>query len=287
MQAAGRAVGLSPWRIRTWERRYGVPRPTRSARGRRLYSERDVEVLRRMAALVARGIPARQAAEAVRGDADLVPLPAHEAALDPRAAAIADAARAFDEDACDAAILAAVEELGWTAALDGVVMPGLRLIGELWDRGEATVAQEHFLAHLVYRQLCAALSALPPPAAGAPRLLLACPADEYHELGAAALWLLLRERGARVFYLGADVPPDVLVHAVQTLEPSVVCLSAVAPNSAPMLTEAARRLLEARVGSKVLVGGPALVAASGEPVPAARLPYLLADAVDALLEAAS
>lgn len=287
MQAAGRATGISPWRIRTWERRYGVPSPERSANGRRLYSDDDLAVLRRMAALVAQGIPARQAAEAIRDEGVLAGnVPPDAPPDDPRIARLADAARRFDEAGCDEAITDAVRDAGWAAALDHVVMPALRLIGELWDRGTVSVAEEHFLSHVVQRRLFTAVSALPAAQPKAPRLLVACPADEYHEMGALALWLLLREQGAHVIYLGADVPPDALVSAVQRLVPNVVCLSAVAPNSAPMLTEAARRLLEARVSARVFVGGPALLATGGEPVPAPRLPVLLSASVDVLLRAA-
>src|SRR5579885_2828091 len=48
-------TGLPVDVIRAWERRYGVPRPARTAGGHRLYSPRDVALLRRAAALRAEG----------------------------------------------------------------------------------------------------------------------------------------------------------------------------------------------------------------------------------------
>lgn len=41
-------VGLSPFTIRAWEKRYGALKPRRSAAGHRRYSMDDVEVLRRI-----------------------------------------------------------------------------------------------------------------------------------------------------------------------------------------------------------------------------------------------
>ena len=64
--AAARATGVAESRLRTWERRYGIPSPGRSDSGRRLYDDADIEVIRQMASLVDRGIPAALAAEAAR-----------------------------------------------------------------------------------------------------------------------------------------------------------------------------------------------------------------------------
>ena len=66
VKAAARATGISESRLRTWERRYGVPTPGRSATGRRRYDDDDLAVIRQMAALVEGGLSAADAAEAVR-----------------------------------------------------------------------------------------------------------------------------------------------------------------------------------------------------------------------------
>jgi MerR family transcriptional regulator, light-induced transcriptional regulator len=52
VKAAARATGMSESRLRTWERRYGIPSPGRSATGRRRYNDDDLALIRRMAALV-------------------------------------------------------------------------------------------------------------------------------------------------------------------------------------------------------------------------------------------
>ena len=52
VQAAAKAAGVTQGRIRTWERRFGVPAPARSETGRRLYTEQEIELIRRMARLI-------------------------------------------------------------------------------------------------------------------------------------------------------------------------------------------------------------------------------------------
>ena len=49
IKAAAMATGISESCLRTWERRYGIPRPTRSSSGRRRFDESDLGVIRRMA----------------------------------------------------------------------------------------------------------------------------------------------------------------------------------------------------------------------------------------------
>jgi len=58
-------VGESPSLLRAWERRYGLLRPQRSAGGFRLYGADDERRVRAMQELLATGVSARQAAEAV------------------------------------------------------------------------------------------------------------------------------------------------------------------------------------------------------------------------------
>jgi MerR family transcriptional regulator, light-induced transcriptional regulator len=286
--AAAKAAGISPWRLRTWERRYGIPSPDRSASGRRVYSEDDVAVIKRMASLVEQGFPASHAAETARVEAasDL-PMPDDGSTEpdDPRITELIAAAGALDEDACTALIQDVVAELSWSMALERVLLPALRLIGVLWQRGEVSVMQEHFFSQLVLRELMHAIASAPPPEVDAPLVLLAGAEDEQHEIGLLALWLLLRERRIRVLCLGPDVPAGELAAAVEQARPAVVCLSATAATSAPMLGVSARALLLARTRARVFVGGAALEAPGAmTAIPATALPHPLGEAVDILVD---
>lgn len=71
VRAAALATGVSGDRLRTWERRYGVPAPVRATNGRRLYDDGDLAVIRRMAMLVESGWSAVSAAAAVREETAL------------------------------------------------------------------------------------------------------------------------------------------------------------------------------------------------------------------------
>src|SRR5690349_14316144 len=55
-------VGVSADVLRAWERRYGLPRPRRTAAGRRLYGPTDTRVVTAMRQSLAQGLPAAEAA---------------------------------------------------------------------------------------------------------------------------------------------------------------------------------------------------------------------------------
>ncbi len=236
-----------------------------------------------MAALTEAGLSAAHAAETIRNDEPPLPQRLDTVAFDLRAVAIADGGRAFDESGCIGAIRDASRSLGWAETIGRVLMPAMQLIGERWERGEVSLAAEHFVSQLVRREMLAAVAAFDAPSDDQPLVLVACPADELHDLGATAFWLLLRERGARVIFLGADVPAEALVATVNATRPDSVCLSGIAPTSAPMLAEAARRLLDAHAPTRVFVGGPALRLFPLGRVMAPRLPDRISAAVDVLL----
>jgi MerR family transcriptional regulator, light-induced transcriptional regulator len=236
-------VGVSPELLRAWERRYGLLRPARSAGGLRLYSPADVERVAVMQHHLAQGLAAAEAAAlAVR---DAVDEEAARTALGPAAIRdeLAAALDAFDEPRAQAILdrllaLATVETL-----LGEVIVPYLQELGERWERGDASVAQEHFASGVLRGRLLGL-------ARGwglglGPVAVLACLPAEQHDLGLIAFGLALRSRGWRIVYLGPDSPIDTVADLSRQLEPSLVVLNAVSRERVrpvlPKLRSLARR----------------------------------------------
>jgi methanogenic corrinoid protein MtbC1 len=202
------------------------------------------------------------------------------------AQALLEGASSFDEGEITRLIEGHVAEGGWAGTLSSVLFPALVEVGRAWERGELSLAHEHFLSSLIARALHCAIAAVPPPLLNARRLLIACPDGEQHDLSLLALALLLRTRGARCFYLGAAVPPADIVAAVEGTRSDIVCMSAVTPTSLPHVGLTGRALIAARSRARLFVGGPAVY---GIPesldVPGVRLPATLTEAADVLMQA--
>lgn len=264
VRAAARATGVTEGRLRTWERRYGIPKPGRSDTGRRLYDDDDLALIRRMVALTDAGLSAAEAAEAALAEAAAGVIPSGEPApveepapVAPAIRELVAAARAFDEVSAMVVFDDAVAAFGWPEVLDAVLFPALRVAGEGWETGDLTLAHEHFLSELVRRRLAVQIAATPVNKDG-PRVVLACPPTERHDLGLFGASLCLRLLGARVIYLGADVPAVALLGAIEETGAAAVVLSASASSSRPDLVIVARAVATARQGPKVFVGGSAV-----------------------------
>ena len=108
-------------------------------------------------------------------------------------------------------------------ALIRIVEPVLERVGDAWEYGELSVAQEH----LVSAAIRARLERLLADARGAVRgvAVLACVPGEQHELGLLMLGTLLRADGWQVAYLGADAPLEDAVELAEQLDASLLCLS--------------------------------------------------------------
>jgi MerR family transcriptional regulator, light-induced transcriptional regulator len=258
--------------LRSWERRYGWPRPARAASGQRLYSEQDVAVIRFLNRRRVEGMSLSQAAGLLRS------APAVEDRDPGRLLArLVAAFRAFDEADAEAAFAAAEALLGVESVTIGLI-PAAIVAASAHHPGQdgPPVEVEHFASNFLRGQTLRLLDGLP-PAIGRP-VLIGCGPDEQHELGALLLMVLLRARGHRVVYLGARVPGPAMERAAAALDPAGVVVSLTMPES---LERALEWMGERRRWSRSTPawwGGPAVANA---PDLAARLPGgLLAGSVD-------
>jgi DNA-binding transcriptional MerR regulator len=220
-----RRSGVSPELLRAWERRYGLLQPTRSSGGLRLYSLEDLERVRLMREHLAGGVAAAEAATLASRAPARAERQQPSLVVEAYRRELAEALDDFDEPSAQAIIdrlLAAATVEGF---LGGVVLPYLHELGERWERGEVSVAQEHF-ASAVLRGRLLGLARSWGNGVG-PLALLACLPGEQHELGLIVFGLALRARGWRIAYLGADTPLDDVAASARSLSPALVVLAAV------------------------------------------------------------
>jgi DNA-binding transcriptional MerR regulator len=235
-----RRSGVSPELLRAWEHRYGLLRPTRSDGGFRLYSPQDERRVAVMQSQLERGLSAAEAARAAL-DEEIVPAArAQTPVLERSVGELRAALDAFDESAAQSALDRLLSGFSVEVVLREVVLTYLRELGDRWERGEASVAQEHFASQVLRGRLLG-LARNWDRGAG-PRAVLACMPDEQHDLGLIAFGLGLRDRGWRITFLGPDTPLDTLTDAVTTLEPEVVVLTATTPDRFESGRDALRRL---------------------------------------------
>ncbi len=246
IKAVVQATNISPSTLRAWERRYHMCRPQRSESGYRLYSERDVAIIRWLKSQVDAGMAISQAvawlesivegaenpedailpgAAADRMGAQAVPSRPqvrHFAALQ---ADLLAALLAFDEHRAEVVLSEAfamytVEEIG-----EQLIQPVLVEVGARWRDGDLSVAAEHFASNYLRQRLNALLHTLPNAPGGAP-IWVGCAPGEQHEIGALLLSIYLRRAGYAVHYFGQSLDIEDTVREVALQQPAMILFSA-------------------------------------------------------------
>jgi DNA-binding transcriptional MerR regulator len=243
-----RRSGVSTELLRAWERRYGLLRPTRSEGGFRLYSPQDERRVAVMRDHLEGGLSAAQAARMTLDEAERRPDDAP--ALARGADGLREALNGLDETAAQVAIDRLLSNLSLETVLGDVILPYLRELGDRWERGEASVADEHFASNILRGRLLGLARGWDQGAG--PRALLACAPGEQHDLALIVFGLALRERGWRITFLGPDTPLDSLADAARTLEPAAIVIAASAPERLAGTESALGKV--ARIGPLWLAG---------------------------------
>jgi MerR family transcriptional regulator, light-induced transcriptional regulator len=220
-----RRSGVSSELLRAWERRYGLLQPARSGGGLRLYSESDLSRVGAMQRHLASGLAAAQAAELAIRESEPPAGPRESGPLERDAAALGEALERFDEPRGQSVLDRVLATYTVDVLLQAVVLPYLRALGERWQRGEVSVAQEHFASSVIRGRLLG-LARDWGQGVG-PAVLLACVPGEQHDIGLIAFGLALRARGWRIMFLGSDTPIEMIEQVSGILAPRLVVLSAV------------------------------------------------------------
>ncbi|MEP6528203.1 MAG: MerR family transcriptional regulator [Nocardioidaceae bacterium] len=275
-----RRVGVSEHVLRAWERRYGLLKPERSAGGYRLYSEDDQSRVLRMQAHLADGLAAAQAARAAIAEEQPGSIAIDVGDAAPRADLVdsADALRQaldeLDQPAAQGVLDRLLTDFTVESVLRDVLLPYLHELGERWDHGAISVAQEHFASHVVRGRL-AGLARGWGNGRG-PLALLACPPGELHDMALLVFGIVLNRSGWRVGYFGVNTPILDTIQVTSELRPTLVVLAATTPERfAAVVPELSRLAGMARlalagagatkdlthsVGARLLTGDPVTAA---------------------------
>jgi MerR family transcriptional regulator, light-induced transcriptional regulator len=269
--ALSRATGVAVETIRTWEARYGFPRPERKPSGHRVYPLSTVPRLRRIAQALALGHRAAQvvpASDAALGQlltatpAGPPPPPAPSAPGVPSVEPLVGLVARFDAEGLRGALVADWARLGPVEFLETRVAPLLVAVGEAWERGELAVSHEHFLSQRV-AELLGALRLPFDERARGPLVVCATLPGERHGLGLQMAALVLAAGGYRTLHLGTDLPLALLAQLARDLAAGAVAISVSRASRGPSAAAALRRLraaLPRRVA--LLVGGAGAPAAA-------------------------
>jgi len=263
-------TGVLPVTLRAWERRYGLIRPSRSASGHRYYTRAHVDLIHRVLALTAKGIPISEVRRSLGAEPE-ARVATREAGPWPHyIERMLRAVRQYDEGALDEIYDEALSLYSIERVTRSLLMPLLAECGRRWERAEGAIAEEHFFAVYLRNKLGARLHHRRPP--GGHRLLLACAPGEHHEFGLLFFALALQDAGLRSIVLGANTPLSELAPAALRSGSRAIVISSSVDADGDILNRALPELV-AQLRIPVFVGGQtsvgqrdAVVAAGATPL---------------------
>ncbi len=202
--AAAELLGVSPNTLRSWERRFGYPKPRRTQGGHRQYELTELESLRR-ALLETHNISSAIELARQRGEGPSSPT------------RLIDAFDHFDEQGADRVMEESLAVRSIERTVEEVLLPAL----ELAEDREGREAERE----LAYRWATGWLHAtrrVAPPASRPQGVLLFDSSKmlELESLHVQALELGLRRAGFRTLLLAFDLPPERVVRAIRALDPT-------------------------------------------------------------------
>ncbi len=216
-------TGIKAHTIRIWEQRYGLVTPARTDTNIRYYTDENLRLLFNIALLNRNGMKISKLAQmsqeeiAAKGAAIAQNNPNPNSQIDALTFAMID----INEAAFEQVFVEYVGQHGFERAMLELVYPFLDKLRLLWLTNSISPAHEKFVGQIIRRKLMCAVDNAS-PRVDTPVFLLYSPESDMQELTLLFIQYLLRSRGMRVVYLGANVSIGDLRDACHSLKPEYV-----------------------------------------------------------------
>lgn len=141
--------------------------------------------------------------------------------------------------------------------LDGVLLPAINEVGELFDRGK------YFLPQLIAsaEAMKASIEYLEPllmdkqSAQEMPTVVIATVEGDIHDIGKNLVALMLKNYGFKVIDLGKDVPKEKIIEAAKEHHAQVIALSALMTTTMRQMQQVIDYARMQQVDARIIVGG--------------------------------
>jgi DNA-binding transcriptional MerR regulator/methylmalonyl-CoA mutase cobalamin-binding subunit len=209
-------VAVPATTLRAWERRYGVPSPSRTSGRYRLYGRQALDEITALVRHRAAGIRPQQAAMLVRHGRVAAAIPKEHRRFRNWRQRLERACLRFDDAGAEAVVADAAREVGLLTAFKDVILPIVAQLGDAWHEGLISISQEHFVSQLAHRVALQLSRVDTSVARSRPRVITGCAPGERHELGLLLLVVELKASGHEVVHLGCDVPVGAFLEALDS-----------------------------------------------------------------------
>lgn len=240
IQFVSQVTGINAHTLRAWEKRYSAVVPQRNTKGKRLYSQADIERLKKLIFLVNMGSSISDIAgletqrlEDLVNQYDQKTTTTKTAQKTKRSTVPVDtnsvlqnlvmALYGYKLDIISHELDKVKNQLGPRDFALSILSPLLSEVGDLVNRGMISIAQEHSLSAIIKFHLGQMLyTHLEEADKRDMKIIISAPEGELHEFGIMISALLCCHYNLTFFYLGPNMPADSLAEASNQIGADVV-----------------------------------------------------------------
>jgi MerR family transcriptional regulator, light-induced transcriptional regulator len=217
-----RLSGVKAHTLRIWEQRYEILNPERTTTNIRYYSNDDLKRILNVSLLNNNGFKisniAKLSEENLLKEVEkyLKRYVNESDQIESLVLSLMD----MDETRFETTINNSVIHFGFENTVEKIIFPFLRHMGNMWQVGIISPAQEHYITNLIRQKLIVGLDKVEPQAIRQPKtFLLFLPNQEMHEMGLLYINYLLKVKGHKCLYLGQSVPLEDIVSISASIVP--------------------------------------------------------------------
>ena len=223
-------TGLSKEGLRVWEKRYRLVSPQRSPNRYRLYSEEDVKLLQYLVREIEMGQSIGELASL--GKDEILARMNNDVALDtetdhhetdPFLKELETFLMPLDQLGFEQRLREIMALMPFEEIFKRVLVPLQIRVGELWFDEKVSISVEHYVTTQVKQKLFAVMNLM--GTQKGPRVVIACPPWELHEIGAQMVAYHCSKIGCQTTLLGANLPLEDLIHFCTNSIPESVLFS--------------------------------------------------------------
>lgn len=217
-------TGIKAHTIRIWEQRYRFLTPQRTETNIRYYSNAELKTALNVALLNKYGYKISHIDRMTPVDINekILSLSHPEALQERTVNSLIQCMVDMDVEEFESQLNRCIFSSGIEKTILQIIFSFLERVGMLWLTNHINPAQEHLVTNIIRQKLINGIETVKSRLISEKTTILFLPEGEHHELGLLFMYFLMKSRGVKVFYLGADMPVKDVTYVVDRKQPDFV-----------------------------------------------------------------
>jgi DNA-binding transcriptional MerR regulator len=200
--------GIKAHTIRIWEQRYSFLSPNRTDTNIRVYSNEELKTILNIALLNKYGFKISHIDQMNQEElkSKILSLSNLQAQQERIVNEMINCMIDVDFEKFESILDEHISKGGVERSITHIIFPFLERVGILWVTNHINPAQEHLITNIIRQKLILGIEKVNSIFSSSKLCILFLPEGEHHEMGLLFMHYLLKSKGVKVIYLGANVP---------------------------------------------------------------------------------